>query len=188
MTQCFCTTKASHRDGGTSSVDETKVSVHVVRCRKWRTNACPGCLSATFILQECTRLTERLIVSHGLVLLPTVSHALPLYGDWFSCSYHPNEPTDLVPCQFEPRRAINVRVLLQMPTLYERLIGRHLSHDSMLDRYRGARQYTDSIGSPRSSNYLCLLRTHFGLKSFEHSSANNGSGGFPRLYNLNIVL
>ena len=39
MTQCRCT-EGSQREGGTSEVEETRLSVHVVRWRKWRTKAC----------------------------------------------------------------------------------------------------------------------------------------------------
>ena len=63
----------------------------------------------------------------GWFCSPTVSHVYAMARNhWLSYSYHPNKPTDLVPCQLKAGRAINVRVLLQVPTLYERLIGRDL--------------------------------------------------------------
>ena len=39
ITQCLCT-EGSQREGGTSEVEETRLSVHVVKLRKWRTKAC----------------------------------------------------------------------------------------------------------------------------------------------------
>ena len=70
MTQCLCT-EGSQREGGTSEVEETRLSVHVVKLRKWRTKACSWesdwLVRGEKRLME-SRLTEGLVIGHYLVL------------------------------------------------------------------------------------------------------------------------